>query len=331
MGLKSTREEEDNVKYYLAPLEGITGYIYRNAYRDCFGGIDKYFIPFIQPKQRGNFSTREINDILPEHNIDMNAVPQILTNCAEDFLETAKKLESFGYRELNLNLGCPSKTVVSKGRGAGFLADTDKLDRFLEEIFRCCRLSISIKTRIGKQDPEEFQEILEIYQKYPLSELIIHPRVQKDFYKNQPNWEVFREAVNRSRIPLCYNGDINCVQDFQNMQEAFPQVERVMIGRGILQNPGLVPRIKDGTVLTKEQLKQFHDRIYRGYCEVLYGDKTVLFKMKELWLYMIPIFSNCEKYRKKIKKAERLRDYEEMIGQLFREEELLTDGQARER
>ena len=202
--------------------------------------------------------------------------------------------------------------MVSKGRGAGFLADTDKLDRFLEEIFHCCRLSISIKTRIGKQDPEEFQEILEIYQKYPLSELIIHPRVQKDFYKNQPNWEVFREAVNRSRIPLCYNGDINCVQDFQNMQEAF-QVERVMIGRGILQNPGLVPRIKDGTVLTKEQLKQFHDRIYRDYCEVLYGDKTVLFKMKELWLYMIPIFSNCEKYRKKIKKAERLRDYEEMI------------------
>ena len=156
---------------YLAPLEGITGHIYRNALHQCFDGFDKYFIPFISPNQKGHFSTREKKDVMPEHNQGMYAVPQILTNNVEDFLCTAQKLGDYGYKEVNLNLGCPSRTVVTKGRGAGFLDEPQKLDRFLDAVFEKCNLEISIKTRIGMEDPEEFETILPIYNKYLLGEI----------------------------------------------------------------------------------------------------------------------------------------------------------------
>ena len=159
-------------KFYFAPLEGISGYVYRKAYEHYFGGIDKYFIPFIKPNQKGKLSSREKNDILPMHNQGMCAVPQILTNSAEDFIKTAERLQEYGYEEVNLNLGCPSKTVVSKGRGSGFLAEPDRLNAFLEEIFNETPIRISVKTRIGKESPEEWIRLLEIYNQYPMEEFI---------------------------------------------------------------------------------------------------------------------------------------------------------------
>ena len=182
------------MKYYLAPMEGITGYIYRNAYEKFFHNIDKYFTPFIVPNQSRSLKTKELRDILPENNQGMNIVPQILTNDSEGFIVTAKKLKQLGYNEVNLNLGCPAGTVVSKNRGSGFLALRDELDRFLEEIYKIEDMKISIKTRIGKDTPEEFYKLIEIYNKYPLEELIIHPRTREDFYGNTPNLEVFKDA-----------------------------------------------------------------------------------------------------------------------------------------
>ena len=156
------------MKYYLAPLEGITTYIYRRAYHQHFAPMDKYFTPFLVPHTKKGFSTKEKNDVMPEHSPGMNLVPQIMSNQAESFLHTVEKLKVYGYEEVNLNLGCPSKTVVSKGRGSGFLADPDGLDRFLDEIFKKCDVKISIKTRIGKDDPEEFARLLDIYNQYPV-------------------------------------------------------------------------------------------------------------------------------------------------------------------
>ncbi len=310
------------MKLYTAPLEGITGYVFRNAFHTCFGDADKYFIPFINPNQHGHLSSRERQDVLPENNKGMYAVPQILTNQAEDFLRTAKKLSQYGYKEINLNLGCPSKTVVTKGRGSGFLAFPEKLDCFLEEIFSKTDMEISIKTRIGKEDPDEFQRILEIYNKYPLKELIIHPRVQQDFYKNQPNLDVFAEAMEESKNPICYNGDLFCFADYEEFVKQFPDVDTVMIGRGILKNPGVIRQIKTGKQLQKEELKQYHDQVYLGYRNVLSGDKTILFKMKEFWGFLAPLFTNYEKYAKKIKKSERLYVYEAAVESLFAEQEI---------
>lgn len=310
------------MRLYLAPLEGITGWIFRSALYKCFGGFDKYFVPFIRPNQMGHFSAREKKDILPAHNEGMYTVPQILTNKPEDFIRTAAKLKEYGYEEINLNLGCPSRTVVTKGRGSGFLAYPDRLDAFLDEIFEKCDIRISIKTRLGMEEPEEFYHLLEIYNKYPMEELIIHPRVQKDFYKNTANLKLFSEILPESRNPVCYNGDIFTPDDYERFVNLQPSVERIMTGRGVLADPALARRIRGGSAAGKEELRRFHELLYAGYCEEMSGDRTILYKMKELWTYLAPRFTNYKKYAKKIKKAEKCPVYEKVVEELFENEEI---------
>ncbi|MGY0373005.1 tRNA dihydrouridine synthase [Clostridium sp. JNZ J1-5] len=311
------------MQYYLAPMEGITGYIYRNSYEKFFNNIDKYFTPFIVPNNSTNLKNRELRDILPENNKGMNIVPQILTNDSEGFITTSGKLQQLGYNQVNLNLGCPSGTVVSKNRGSGFLAKREELDMFLDEIFRMDDMKISIKTRIGKDSPEELYELIKIYNKYPIEELIIHPRTQKDFYGNKPNLEVFKDALSLSTNPVCYNGDIFTVGDHDKLIKAFPELKTVMVGRGTIANPGLMDSIKNNTNLDKKVLKDFHDEILNTYIEVFNEEKNAIFRMKELWGYMIYIFSDNKKYAKKIKKAQKLSDYNAAVLSLFAEQEII--------
>ena len=314
------------MKYYLAPLEGITTYIYRRAYHQHFTAMDKYFTPFLVPHTKKGFSTKEKNDVMPEHSPGMNLVPQIMSNQAELFLHTVEKLKVYGYEEVNLNLGCPSKTVVSKGRGSGFLADPEGLDRFLDEIFKKCDVKISIKTRIGKDAPEEFVRLLDIYNQYPIEELIIHPRVQKDFYKNQPDLDVFRDAVEGSKIPLCYNGDIFTPESHDEMRREFPQVDTFMLGRGILMNPALLDIICMGEKTEvekaetlrkmqsadryKKKIHAFLEQIKCDYLEVGMGEKNTLFKLKELWAYMGQNAPDAKKALKRIRKSQSMADYD---------------------
>lgn len=312
------------MEFYFAPMEGITGHVYRRAHHKFFAGIDKYFIPFISPNQFGHLSSKEKNNLLPENNQGMRAVPQILTNSSEDFIKTAKKLCEYGYTEVNLNLGCPSRTVVTKGRGSGFLAFPDKLERFLDEIFEAADMAISIKTRIGRDSPKEFERLLQIYAKFPVSELIIHPRLQTDFYKNTPDWEVFGNAYLNRPCQVCYNGDIFTAREYERFSHAFPETEQVMLGRGLLTDPGLVERITAHKALDKPTLLAFHNQIYGEYQDILFGEKTILFKMKELWSYMTSIFSDYAPYAKRIKKAEKLASYERAVKDLFEEQEILT-------
>ncbi|MCI6188666.1 MAG: tRNA-dihydrouridine synthase family protein [Clostridium sp.] len=311
------------MKYYLAPMEGITGFIYRNAYEKFFHNIDKYFTPFIVANKSKSLKTKELRDVLPENNKCMNIVPQILTNDSEDFIITSKRLQQLGYNEVNLNLGCPSGTVVSKNRGSGFLALRDELDKFLEEIFTLENMKISIKTRIGKDNPEEFYELIKIYNKYPLEELIIHPRTRNDFYGNKPNLDVFKDALSLSKAEVCYNGDIFTVDNYNNLVNKFLKVRKIMLGRGILANPGLIGEIKDGTFIDKKVLREFHDEILNNYIELFKEEKNAIFRMKELWGYMIYIFSDNKKYAKKIKKAQKLKEYNEAVSSLFQEQEII--------
>lgn len=311
------------MKYYFAPMEGITGYIYRNAYKKFFDNIDKYFTPFIVPNNSRSLKTKELRDILPENNKGINIVPQILTNDSEGFIFTANKLKQLGYDEINLNLGCPSGTVVAKNRGSGFLAKRDELDKFLEEIFKIDDMKISIKTRIGKDTPDEFYKLIEIYNKYPMEELIIHPRTQKDFYGNKPNLEVFRDALKLSKNDICYNGDIFTKEDNDKLIREFNQVNKFMLGRGILANPGLINEIKNNAFIDKKTLKNFHDEVFNEYRELFNEDRNAIFRMKELWGYMVHIFSDNKKYAKKIKKAQKLDAYNDAVSSLFEEQEII--------
>ena len=332
-----TERAKKRMDIYFAPMEGITGYVFRNAHHQFYGSIAQYFTPFIAPSRSRRMTARELQDILPDHNQGINVLPQLLTNRAEDFIWAAERIREFGYTEVNLNLGCPSGTVVSKYRGSGFLALREELDRFLEEVSSSMQkmgLSFSVKTRIGKEKPEEFQELLQIFNRYPLEKLIIHPRVQTDFYKNRPNWEVFRKAEEDSRNPLCYNGDIFSGDSYRTFAETFPQVKAVMLGRGILQNPALaeeicskkesgrsrmgIAKVRTNTEDSERQrLRCFHDAVLAGYQEAIPGDRNVLFKMKELWSYLGVRFEGGERLLKRLKKAGRMEEYKAVAGQLF--------------
>ena len=311
------------MKYYLAPMEGITGHVYRNTYDKFFNNIDKYFTPFIVPTSSKSFKTKELRDVLPENNKGLNIVPQILTDDSEGFINTAIKLQQLGYNEINLNLGCPSGTVVSKGRGSGFLGRKDELDSFLNDIYKKDDIKISIKTRLGVENPEEFYDLIKIFNKYPIYELIIHPRTRKDFYGNTPNMKVFKDAVDLSTNDTCYNGDIFTVDDFNEFKKNIPQADKIMIGRGILANPGLISEINNNTTLKKEVLKEFHDEILYKNIEVFKDENVAVYRMKELWGYMIYIFSNNKKYAKKIKKSQKIKDYKDAVESLFNDQEIV--------
>ncbi len=314
------------MRYYFAPLEGITGYIFRNTYQEYFGGIDTYFSPFLGPNRDGGLRSGEINDILPEHNSGVRLVPQILTNDAAAFETVADRLREYGYEEINLNLGCPSGTVVAKKKGAGFLAEAELLEHFLDDIFARCCLRISIKTRIGMNSPEEFPALLELFNRYPVSKLIVHPRVQTDFYKNQPNWDAFACAVDGAKMPVCYNGDLFTTEDIRRFAAQFPTVQTIMLGRGLLSNPGLAAQAEGHAPIEKKHLYDFHNTLLERYQEVLSGQRNVLFKMKELWVYLGSLFENHEKYAKKIRKAQTLAAYRKAVDDLFAEQELLRES-----
>lgn len=363
----ASREGNWNMQYYLAPMEGITTYIYRNAHARYFGGIDKYFTPFISDK---NLSSREIRDILPENNTGIPLVPQVLTNSAERFVAVASRIASYGYDTVNLNLGCPSGTVTAKKRGSGFLSVPNELDAFLYEIYEKCPLNISIKTRIGVSDLSEWDRLLDIYAKYPIHELIIHTRLQQEFYTGRTHPDAYTKAGVRltehnvepqdkaSRgIPLCYNGNIVSAKDLNEIvtavndhavactattehSEKYTNIDRVMIGRGIIQNPALVLQLRtfpcdtamsEGTEQTvlynkrisMENLRAFHDEIMESYIKIMSGDSPVLYKMKDLWTYMSRSFTNPDKYLKKIRKAKRISEYVSAVDGLFRDQEII--------
>lgn len=323
------------MQYYLAPMEGITTYIYRNAYARYFGHMDKYFTPFIASRK---MNTREVRDILPENNEGIEVVPQILTNKADDFLAIAEKIASYGYQTVNLNLGCPSGTVTAKKRGAGFLSVPDKLDAFLYEIYESCPLRISVKTRIGIYDLTEWDTLLEIYAKYPLEELIIHTRLQQEFYTGKPHPEAYAKAQHRLQhacsggICLCYNGDIASPHSLHILKSELAALnaavpDAVMLGRGILQNPGLAGQLRaqcETFKNTKQIWLDFHNEIFENYRKIMSGDLPVLFKMKDLWTYMSQSFTDSGKYLKKIRKADRISEYEIAVNALFREQEIIV-------
>lgn len=308
------------MNYYLAPMEGITTYTYRNAYNKYFGDVDKYFTPFIASKK---MNSRELNDILPEHNVGMDVVPQILTNRADDFLQITNKLAEYGYCTVNLNLGCPSGTVTARKRGSGFLSVPDELDKFLYEIYEKSPIDISIKTRIGIDDLEDWDYLLKIYSKYPVCELIIHTRLQKEFYNGTPHKSAYKKAAELLAYPLCYNGDINSLKNYTELLDEIPDVSSVMIGRGILQNPSLIRTLNNESPVDKNTLKDFHNEIFENYSEIMCGETNTLYKMKDLWTYLSKSFTESDKYLKKIRKSNSFSDYKTAVNSLFREQELL--------
>ena len=306
------------MKIYFAPLEGITGHIFRNAYNEIYGHIDKYFAPFISPSEKCPITPRERKEVTPENNQGFYLVPQILTCRSEHFIEGARELQAMGYTEINFNLGCPSGTVCAKGKGAGFLPETLALQKFLDDIYSYAEsegVKISIKTRLGYFNPDEFYDLLDIFNKYPVSELIVHPRIKSDFYKGEPRKEYYAYALEHSKCPLVYNGNIFTVKDYDEYSSSFGvSLDPVMLGRGLISDPSLADKLKGFSTETDfAKFRRLHDTIYHGYQKVISPDINVLYKMRELWSYWQTLFDGKERDIKRLLKAKKYEEYEDVV------------------
>ncbi len=304
------------MKLYFAPLEGITTYTFRNTHSEMFGGADAYFAPFINPSDQEKVSRKGIRDILPENDTTEKLKVQVLTSNAESFLKFCEKVRPLGYDEVNINIGCPAGTVVRKGRGSGFLQYPDKMDEFFSEIFGESDMKISVKTRIGYSSHNEFPRLLEIYNKYPISELTVHPRTREELYNGSVSLEAFAFAYNISKNPLCYNGDICSVKDYKKVSGKFPDISGVMLGRGAVQNPALFREIRGGEKLLTEELVEFSERLSEKYKKVLGSEVFTLHKLKEIWIYAGRNFPEEKKLIKAIRKANTLEDFKSAIRAL---------------
>ncbi len=286
------------MRYYFAPMEGLTDSIYRRVHHEFFGGVDRYFMPFLSPTVHRALTPREAREAPPANSVGFVAVPQLLTKVPEDFTWMAGQCKELGYDEVNLNLGCPSGTVTAKGKGSGMLRDLKALDEFLDAIFYKAPLPISVKTRIGFSSNEELPALLDIYNKYPIKELTVHPRIREAFYKGPVDLEAFRYCVQHSRAPLCYNGDIQCIDDIAKIQQEYG-VEAVMIGRGLIADPGML--LSGGT--DKQTLLDFTDRLMEEYTAVFGSVRNAMFRMKENWGMIASRFEGSEKLKKRLQKT----------------------------
>lgn len=307
--------------YSLAPMEGVTGHAFRRVHAECFGALDRYYTPFLPPPRVGSpFGGKNLKEIDPANNEGLDVVPQLLTKDADEFVWATELLADMGYREVNLNLGCPSGTVVSKGKGSGFLRDPDALEVFLRDVCERSALPVSVKTRLGLEDDSEYERILELYCSLPLAELIVHPRVQADRYQGKPRWEAYGETLARAPFPVAYNGDVFSCEDLHALTEAYPRTGRVMIGRGLLANPALVRMLDGGAAASAVELERFHDSLYSAYEREIGGN--AVFRMKEWWSYAKCAFADPQSVHRAVRKVRRASEYEAVVRRVFQTEPL---------
>ena len=301
------------MRYYFAPMEGLTDSVFRRLHHTYFPGVDRYYMPFISPTQHRTLTNREARELPLADSIPFAAIPQVLTKVAEDFVWAADQCAQRGYTEVNLNLGCPSGTVVSKGKGSGMLSDPDHLDRFLGGVFSASPIPVSVKSRLGLTDPQEFPRLLEIYNQYPILELTLHPRVRKAFYSGSVDMEMFAYCAENSKNPVCYNGDICSVEDISRIENQFPQVRSVMIGRGLIGDPGMLT--PGGT--TVDALEAMFDAMLEEYMDLFGGSRNAMFRLKEHWGMLIHRFEDSEKLGKRLRKTTDLEEYKTITREIF--------------
>ena len=301
------------MKLYFAPLEGITTYTYRNTHLEMFGGCDEYYAPFITPTENEKLSIKNMRDILPENNAKPPVV-QALASSSIALVDFTERIKQMGYDELNINFGCPSGTVVKKGRGAGALRDTNFLDEFLNYVFENSNIKISVKTRAGFYSHDEFDDILSIYKKYPITELIVHPRIREEYYKGSPNMTTFNKVYESFENNLCYNGNIYSLEDFENIKSKYPSLNSVMIGRGAIKNPAIFREIKGGKKISTAELVAFSNELEKRYFNLLDSDMYTLHKLKEIWIYIMQNYPNEAKILKAVKKSNKLAELNNAIN-----------------
>lgn len=313
-----------NTTLLSSPLQGFTDFRFRNAFHKYFGGIDTFYSPYIKLNGKLVIKGSYERDILPENNNTLQVIPQIITNDAEEFLFVAKYVKELGYNELNWNLGCPYPMVAKSGMGSGLIKNTEGINHILERVHNETDIIVSMKMRMGYENPTEILDVFPILEKYPIKNIAIHARIGKQLYKGGVDLDSFQRCLDVSKHKLYYNGDITSVAKFKMLQERFPSIDHFMIGRGLIADPFLPSMIKnDTTEYPKnrfEIFEEFHDTIYRDYDAYLQGPTPIKMKMLGFWEYFSESFSNPQKTFKKIKKAGNSKHYEEAVKEIFKSE-----------
>ena len=314
-------EKRSSPKIYFAPLQESTDHIYRSAHARFFGGIDKYFAPYIVRQNEGIVKNSHLRDIKPENNHQNPVIPQILARNSGDIIFLAKLLQENGYDEINWNLGCPYPMLTNKGLGAGLLPYPEKIRSILEESLPNIQCKVSVKMRMGLESADEIFQVVDVLNAFPLSELILHPRIARQLYKGVPDEAIFTEVQKRAKHPLVYNGDIDTPETFNRLNELFNETGTWMIGRGILKNPFLPILIKTGSIPEKkeaaERMRNFHDEILLGHSKVLNGNSHLLMKMEKFWSFFCFAFPDPHKTFKRIKKAANITKYDLAVIENF--------------
>ena len=307
--------------YTFAPMEGITTSIFRTVYHRRFPAADRYYMPFLSPTSEHRLTPRERREVAPEWNRELPVVPQIITRHAEDFLWAAETLADMGYPEVNLNLGCPSATVTAKGKGSGLLLHPDELCAMLDTVYEKSPVPVSIKTRIGYHDASEWERLLSIYLRFPVRELIVHPRTRQELYTGEVHMDAYLLAERECPFPVCYNGDLATPMLCRDFAQAHPTAHALMIGRGAVRDPAFFRILSGGAPADKGELLAFHTELYDAYTAEL-GRHNAMRKMKEVWHLLIGSFENSEKEQKKLARTQNAADFEAIVADVFQRLEL---------
>jgi tRNA-dihydrouridine synthase len=311
-------------KLLSSPLQGFTDFRFRNALNHYFGGIDTYYSPYIRLNGKLVIKSSYERDLLPEHNKDLEVIPQIITNDADEFLFVARYVQELGYKELNWNLGCPYPMVTKCGMGSGLISNTSKINAILDRVHTETTCIVSMKMRLGYDTTEEILDLLPILDNYPIKNIAIHARTGKQLYKGGVDLNAFEHCIDKTKHKLYYNGDITSVARFREMQDRFPSIDHWMIGRGLLADPFLPSMIKSNTLdyptNKMEVFRLFHDTLYQGYSESLSGQTHLLLKMHHLWEYFSVLFSDPHKVYKNIKKSKSIKNYEATVQAVIAKE-----------
>lgn len=298
-------------KIEFAPLQGYTDAIYRTMHNKVFGGINSYYSPFIR-LEKGEVRQKDIKDILPENNENINLVPQIIVNSNEEFLKLTESVCNLGYKRIDINMGCPFPLQTKKGRGAALLQNTKHLEDIVESINSINDIDFSIKMRLGMDSAEDAKGALEIINKAKLHHLTIHPRIAKQQYKGEIDYQTFDYIYQNCLHPIIYNGDILSQEDIYNIINIYPKIEGVMIGRGLLAKPYLAMELNKTIRLSVSErlsmIMKLHDAIYDHYSSVMQGEHQLLLKMKTFWEYLDEEIG--KKPYKAIKKSVNIKKYE---------------------
>ena len=314
---------------YLAPIQGITDRIYRSVFPKYFSGVDLAMTPFISTSKRTKVEAVILRELDGVKNTGIEIIPQILSRDPEDFIPLANRLYEMGYTTVNWNLGCPSPVVINKAKGSGMLCYPGRIEEFLDKTIPSVKVRISVKLRTGLDYPDEILALVPIFNRYPLTELIIHPRTGRQMYRGDVDLEIFSRCLDLSTHETVYNGDIDSTEKFYRLSKRFPSVSRWMIGRGLLQDPFLAEKIVSGHSRSAaeklEIIRKFHDRLFMEYSQIMSGPAHLTDKMKSIWGYLGNSFQDCDKVKKRIRKTRNTGHYLDVVNSIFDDFNAISD------